>query len=189
MSLRDKVLEELASLVPVEAPESLVAQEMEQRLHDLMHRVQQQGMSIPQWLASTGQDQAQFVDEIRAGAAKAVLADMALRAVVNQESIEPTDDEVDAEIGRLAERTGEKVTKVRRDLERRGLMEAVRSDLARGKALQLVVDSAVAVDSEGNVLDVEIPAPEASDTDVASDSTETPTPNPDDTVTAEEPES
>ena len=189
MSMRDKVLEELASLVPVEAPEPLVAQEMEQRLHDLMHRVQQQGMSIPQWLASTGQDQAQFVDEIRAGATKAVLADMALRAVVNQESIEPTDDEVDAEIGRLAERTGEKVTKVRRDLERRGLMEAVRSDLARGKALQLVVDSAVALDSEGNVLDMEIPAPEASDADVAGDSTEPPTPKIDDTVTAEEPES
>lgn len=189
MSMRDKVLEELASLVPVEAPEPLVAQEMEQRLHDLMHRVQQQGMSIPQWLASTGQDQDQFVDEIRSGASKAVLADMALRAVVNQESIEPADDEVDAEIGRLAERTGEKVTKVRRDLERRGLLEAVRSDLARGKALQLVVDSAVALDSEGNVLDMEIPVPEASDADVAGDSTETPTPKTDDTVTAEEPES
>ena len=189
MSMRDKVLEELASLVPVEAPEPLVAQEMEQRLHDLMHRVQQQGMSIPQWLASTGQDQAQFVGEIRSGATKAVLADMALRAVVNQESIEPADDEVDAEIGRLAERTGEKVTKVRRDLERRGLLEAVRSDLARGKALQLVVDAAVALDSEGNVLDMEIPAPEASDADVAGDSTDTPTPKTDDTVTAEEPES
>lgn len=189
MSMRDKVLEELASLVPVEAPEPLVAQEMEQRLHDLMHRVQQQGMSIPQWLAATGQDQSQFVDEIRDGATKAVLADMALRAVVNQESIEPSDDDVDAEIGRLAERTGEKVTKVRRDLERRGLLEAVRSDLARGKALQLVVDSAVALDSEGTVLDLELPAPEASDADVTADPTEPPTPNTDDTVTAEEPES
>ncbi len=189
MALRDNVLTELASLVPVEAPEPLVAQEMEQRLHDLMHRVQQQGMSIPQWLAATGQDQAAFVDEIRTGAVNAVLADMALRAVVAQESIEPTDDEVDAEIGRLAERTGEKVAKVRRDLDRRGLLEAVRSDLARGKALQLVVDSAVALDTEGNVLDVEIPAVSGSADPTETRSTKSPSIKTDEPVTEEEPES
>ena len=52
-----------------------------------------------------------------------------------------------------------------------------------------MVDSAVALDSEGTVLDLEIPAPEVSDADVTADPTEPPTPNPDDTVTAEEPES
>ncbi len=173
MSLRDKVLDELSSLVPVEPPEPLVGQEMEHRLHDLQHRVQQQGLTIPQWLAMTGQDQTEFLDELRAGATKAVLADLALRAVVNQESIEPTEADLDAEIERLAERTGEKVQKVRRDLDRRGLLEAVRSDLARGKALQFVVDAAVAVDTEGNELDVEIPAPEAS-TDDTGDGVEPP---------------
>ena len=187
MAMRDKVLEELATLVPVEAPEPLIAQEMEQRLHDLMHRVQQQGMSIPQWLAVTGQDQEQFVNEIRAGATKAVLADLALRAVVNQESIEPSDEDLDGEIERLAERTGEKVQKVRRDLDRRGLLEAVRSDLARGKALQFVVDAAVALDSEGNVLDVEISAPEASGDEVGDAGEIAPTAI-EDTSNQEEPE-
>ena len=82
----------------MEAPEPLVGQEMEHRLQDLMQRVQQQGLSIPQWLASTGQDQTEFLDELRGGATKAVLADLALRAVVNQESIEPSDEDLDAEI-------------------------------------------------------------------------------------------
>lgn len=173
MSMRDKVLGELSSLVPVEAPEPLVGQEMEHRLQDLMQRVQQQGLNIPQWLAMTGQDQTAFLDELRAGAIKAVLADLALRAVVNQEAIEPSDADLDAEIERLAERTGEKVQKVRRDLDRRGLLEAVRSDLARGKALQFVVDAAVAVDTEGNELDVEIAPPEAS-TDDNGDGVEAP---------------
>ena len=196
MGMRDKVLEELASLVPIEPPEPLVGQEMEQRLHNLMHRVQQQGMSIPQWLAVTGQDQTAFLDEIRHGATKAVLADLALRAVVTQEAIEPSDDDLEQEIERLAERTGEKVQKVRRDLDRRGLLEAVRSDLARGKALQFVVDAAVAVDSEGNELDIELPTPEASaepNGDAASTApTEAPPSEPplerDDTVTTEESE-
>ena len=38
--LRDRVLEELSGLVNIEAPESLVGQEVESRLHDLMHRLQ-----------------------------------------------------------------------------------------------------------------------------------------------------
>jgi FKBP-type peptidyl-prolyl cis-trans isomerase (trigger factor) len=94
---------------------------------------------------------------VRDGAVRAVLADLALRAVVAQEAIEPTDDEVDAEIERLAERLEEKVEKVRRDLERRGVLETVRSDLARGKALEFLVEHSTVVDEEGNVIDLTIP--------------------------------
>ena len=164
MALRDRALDVLAGLVSVDPPEPLVGQELESRLHDLMHRLQPQGVSIPQYLNATGQDQAQFLDEMRAGAGRAVLADLALRAIVNQEAIEASDDELDTEVARLAERTGEKPQKVRRDLDRRGLVEAVRSDIARGKALQFVVDAAIALDSSGNEIDVSIPEPEGTTT-------------------------
>jgi FKBP-type peptidyl-prolyl cis-trans isomerase (trigger factor) len=90
---------------------------------------------------------------------------------VSQEGIEATDEELDAEIGRLAERTGEKPQKVRRDLDRRGLLEAVRSDIARGKALQFVVDAAVALDSTGSEIDVSIPDQEATPEADAPDTT------------------
>ena len=183
MTMRDRVLDELAGLVDIEAPEPLVGQEMEQRLHDLQQRVQAQGVSIPQWLAATGQDQNEFIEQLQGGAARAVLADLALRAVVTQEAIEASEDELEAEIARLAERTGEKPQKVRRDLDRRGLVEAVRSDIARGKALQLVVDAAIAVDASGDVLDVSIPTPES---ETAGDQ---PTDEiPDTETSAEEPE-
>ena len=68
-----------------------------------------------------------------------------------------TDDEVDAEVERLAERLEQKVEKVRRDLERRGVLETVRSDLARGKALEFLIDHATVVDEEGNVIDLTVP--------------------------------
>ena len=106
---------------------------------------------------ATGQEPQAFVDEVREGAARAVLADLALRAVVAQEAIEATDDEVDAEIERLAERLEQKPEKVRRDLERRGVLETVRSDLARGKALEFLVEHATVVDEEGNVIDLTLP--------------------------------
>ncbi|MGQ0804115.1 MAG: trigger factor [Actinomycetota bacterium] len=157
MAARDKVLEAAAELVDVELPDSLVHQEMERRLHDLAHRLEGQGASIEQYLAATGQEQEAFVAAVRQGATAGVRADLALRAVVAQEGIEATEDELDAEIARLAERMEEKPAKVRRDLDRRGLLEAVRSDIARGKALQLLVDRATVVDEQGNPVDLSLP--------------------------------
>jgi trigger factor len=157
MALRDRVLEELAALVPVEAPDPLVSQEVEHRLHDLVHRLEPQGVTIPQYLEATGQDQQEYVEGLRQGAVRAVLADLGLRSVVVAEAIEPTDDDVQQEIERLAERMGEKPNKVRRDLERRGMLEEVRSDIARGNALQFLVDHATVVDREGNVIDLTLP--------------------------------
>ena len=166
MAARDKVLEAVADLVPIPAPEVLVDDETRRRVEDLAHRLSHQNATLEQYLEATGHEPQAFIDEVRDGAVRAVLADLALRAVVAQEAIEPTDDEVEAEIVRLAERLEEKVEKVRRDLERRGVLETVRSDLARGKALEFLVEHSTVVDEEGNVIDLTIPEePRPVDTD------------------------
>jgi trigger factor len=157
MLVRDKVLDAVAHLVDAEIPDALVKSETERRLHDLIHRLEHEGASLPDYLAATGQDQNAFVAAVRDGATDAVRADLALRAVVNQEQIEATEDDLDREVDRLAERVGAKPAKVRRDLERGAMVEAVRSDIARGKALQLLVDHAEIVDESGNPIDLTLP--------------------------------
>ena len=151
--------------MPEDVPATLVNNEMERRLHDLAHRLEEQGirMTIPQYLAATGQDQQEFVDSVRVGAVEAVRADLALRAVIAQEEIAATDDEVEAEVDRLAEQLSEKPAKVRKDLERRGVIEAVRSDIARGKALAFLMDHAEVVDADGDPVDLSLPQPDRSE--------------------------
>jgi trigger factor len=157
MGVRYRVLEAAAELVPIEAPEPLIENETRGRLEDLDHRLRHQGSSLGEYVAATGQEPEAFLDEVKEGSAKAVLADLALRAVVAQEEIEASDEEVDAQVERIAEQVGEKVTRVRRDLEKRGALEAVRSDIARGKALQFLVDHATVVDENGEPIDLELP--------------------------------
>lgn len=157
MALRDKVLEAVADLVTIELPEALTRQETERRLHDLLHRLEHEGLTLPQYLMLSGREEREFVEEVQAGAGRAVLADLALRAVVAQEGIEATDAELDAEILRLAERFQEKPDRVRRDLGKRGVLEAVRSDIARGKALEFLVEHATVVDEQGEPVDLAIP--------------------------------
>src|SRR5262249_31850943 len=135
MALRDRVLEAAADLVPIQAPDTLVDNEVRRRVEDLAHRLSHQGASLEQYLEMTGQEPEAFLEEIRGGAARAVLADLALRAVVTQEEITASDAEIDVEVEQLAARADQKPAKVRRKLERSGALEAVRSEVARGKAL------------------------------------------------------
>ncbi|MGH9025948.1 MAG: trigger factor [Acidimicrobiia bacterium] len=157
MAARDRVLETAAALVDVEIPEAMIEHETEHRLHDLAHRLEERGATIPQYLEATGQDERQLVAAMRDGALKGVRADLALRAVVAQENIEATDDDVQREIDRLAERLEQKPGKVRTDLARRGALEAIASDISRSKALQFLVDQADVVDEDGSPVDLTIP--------------------------------
>jgi trigger factor len=160
LAVREQVLDAAADLGEVDIPETLVNQEMERRLHDFAHRLQDQvgqDITIPQYLAATGQDQEEFVARLRETATRAVRSDLALRAVITQEGIEVGDDEVAVEIEQLAERTSEKPEKIRKDLEREGLVGAIRSDLARGKALAFLVEHATVVDEHGNPVDLTPP--------------------------------
>jgi trigger factor len=154
--VREKVLSAASKLVDDEVPETLVNQEIERRLRDMAQRLEEQmpGVTILEYVAMTGQDQQEFVDTTRVASRDAVRADLALRAVVVQENIEASDDEVDTEIQRIAEQVGEKPAKVRKDLERRGVVQAVRSELERGKALTFLIEHATVVDEDGNPVDL-----------------------------------
>lgn len=159
MAVRDKVLDAVADLVDADVPATLIDQELSRRMRDMAESLSAQGATIEQYLQATGQDQGVFVAELRNAAERAVRADLALRAVVAQEAIEPSDDEVNAEVERLAERMQEKPADLRKELDRRGVMDALRSDLARSKALQFLVDAAVVVDPNGNPVDLTLPEP------------------------------
>ena len=146
MALRDRVLDELPASCPSKRPSRSCSRTWSGASTTSCTGSRPRASTSRSTSPATGQDQATFVDGIREGSTKAVLADLGLRAVVAQEEIEATDEELDAEIDRLAERMGEKPDRVRRDLGKRGVLEAVRSDIARGKALEFLIEHAAVVD-------------------------------------------
>lgn len=167
MAVSQKTAEALGELVDEDVPQALVDQEFQNRLQDLAMRLQAQGIGIEQYLATTGQNQETFVEELRTSAAGGVKVDLALRAVADAEGIEVDDDELEAEFQAVADRVGEKVAKVRKQLERNGQISAVRSDLRTRKALEWLVEHVELVDEGGNTIDraaLEM-APDTSDDD------------------------
>jgi trigger factor len=182
MSLRNGAVDALVQLVEADVPEALVNAETERRLRELSGRLSQQGATIEQYLEATGQEGQELVDSLKEQAVSAVKADLALRAVAEAQDIEVTDDEVEAEIARLAVRFGEKPAALRRELERGDGLQAVRSDLKKGKALEWLVEHAEVVDEEGRAVDRSLLEPEA-----AASQDEEPGPDPEAASVAETP--
>ena len=166
LTVRDKVIEALVELVDEEMPEGLVTAEMERRIQMLVHRLQHQGADLAQYMQAKGLSQEDLVAHLRDESLQAVKADLALKAVAQRQEIEVSDEEVEAEIASLAERTGKTPDALRRELGDEGRLPAVRSGVRKSKALEWLIANTELVDEEGQVIDraqltppeVEVPA-------------------------------
>jgi trigger factor len=161
MAVQNGTVEAVSQLVEMDVPTALVDSEVERRVHDLQHRLEAQRATIEQYLEATGQTAEQMVEGLRGGAVSAVKADLALRAVAEAEHIEPTDEDIDAEIERLAKSYQSKPAQLRRNLERADQMPAVRSEWKKSKALDWLVEHAEVVDTEGQPVDRTLLEPDA----------------------------
>jgi trigger factor len=149
MALQEKAADALAELVTEDIPDQLVAEELRERIHDLNHRLDSQGMSLGQFLGVTGRDEQEFVEELRARALQSVKVDLALRTLVEEEDIELSDEELDEELAAMGERLEMDRDEVREQLERAGRLPAVRSDRRKVKAMRWLIDNVELVDEEG----------------------------------------
>ena len=147
--LRERVADALVELAADDPPQSMVDAEVNERLHDLSHRLEQRRMTVAQFLDASGQDEQGLVAELRAEAARAVRLDLALRAVADAEAMSVSDDELDQAVAEMASQVGARPADVQERLERAGRLPAVRSERRKAKALAWLEEHVEIVDEEG----------------------------------------
>ena len=151
MALREKTVESVANLVDDgDVPEVLVDAEVNERLHDLQHRLEAQKLGLAEYLQATGRTPDDLLAAVRTEAQRAVKADLALRALAEAEELDVSDEELDAEMVTMAQRMETTPAELRRQLDTAGRTGAVRSELRKGKALQWLLDHVELFDEEGN---------------------------------------
>ena len=168
MGLRNGAAQAAGELVDPDAvPEAMVSAEMEHRLQDLAMRLQAQGMDFESYMAASGQDQEAMVGELREAAVMATKADLALRAIAEAEGLEATEEDLEEEFEKLAQRVEQTPTEVRLALEAGDQLPAVRSDLRKRKALDWLVEHVQIVDEEGTAVDrADLEAPEIDEPEI-----------------------
>jgi len=143
--LRAELMKQLATRVPFEVPASLVEREVDRRLEEFARRLMDQNIDPRQ----AGIDWTAFRDSQREVAREAVAAALVLDEITRREAMQVTEEEVENEMNRYAERTGRTSAAVRAALEKEGGLGRVYAGLRREKSIDFVMARAKIIgDSE-----------------------------------------
>jgi trigger factor len=133
--VRADLMKQLAARVPFEVPPSLIEREIDRRLEEFAHRLIEQNLDPRQ----AGIDWQAFRESQRDVAREAVAGAIVLDEVARREQLDVTDEEIDREVGRYAERTGRTPAAVRARLEKEGGISRVSAGLRREKSIDFLM--------------------------------------------------
>jgi trigger factor len=136
--VRTGLMKQLAARLPFEVPASLVEREIDRRLEDFARRLIDQNIDPRQ----AGVDWNAFRESQREVAREAVAAALVLDEVTRREQLEVTDEEVEREVSRYAERSGRTPAAVRAALEKEGGLSRVYAGLRREKSIDFAMSRA-----------------------------------------------
>jgi len=147
--VEDRALEQLVGALEVTLPPGLVEGEMDSIFHRFAHRLEEQGVRLEQYLALTGQDEKNFLADLRSQAELNLKIRLLLEAVADQEGISVERPELEEAITALAA-----VARVSREDYAAALAEggrelALTGDILRRKAIDRILDLVVPVDAAG----------------------------------------
>ena len=131
----DKIVEGMTA----EIPEAMINNRVKQMVQDFAYRLQMQGMNLETYIKYTGANMEEFEKTFRPQAEKQVKMRLALEKIVELENIVPTEEEVNAQIEKMASEYGVTVDQVKNAVP----AEEIAKDLAVNKAIDLVKESAV----------------------------------------------
>ncbi len=137
----NKALEAAVENAEMVIPDAMAEFECEQMINDYAMRLSQQGLSIDQYLMFTGMDMDGLKAQMKPQAIKTIKSRLVLEAIVNEEKLEANDDEIDAEIAKMAEMYGMENDKLKESIGDRE-KELMSKDVCLRKAVELVAAEA-----------------------------------------------
>ena len=142
----NKVLEKVVENAKVELPAPMVDEQVSQMVNEFASRLQQQGLSIEQYMQMTGMQPQTLMDQMRPEAETRIKTRLVLEAVAEAEKIKATDKDIDKELEKMAEMyrmEADKLKEMAGDAEK----EQISKDVAVQKAVDLLVKEAVEIEA------------------------------------------
>jgi trigger factor len=139
--LRADLVKQLAGWVTFDVPGALVDRELDRRIEEFVRRLVEQGIDPRQ----ADVDWAAFRQGQQDAAREAVAGALVLDEIARREGLTVTDDEVEAEIARFAERSGRTPAAVRARLEKEGGVARLYAGLRRDKTVDFLRSRATIV--------------------------------------------
>ncbi len=137
----DAAVDKAIENAQMDIPEAMLKTQCRQMLDDFSRRMQSQGLSMEQYFQFTGMTADKMMEDMKPQALKRIQTRLVLEKVAEVENIQPTEEEVNEEIAKMAEAYKMEADKLKELLGEREL-EQMKKDMAVQKAVTVIADAA-----------------------------------------------
>ena len=137
----DAAVDKAIENAQMDIPEAMLQTQCRQMLDDFSRRMQSQGLSMDQYFQFTGMTADKMMEDMKPQALKRIQTRLVLEKVAEAENIQPTEEEVNEEISKMAEAYKMEADKLKELLGEREL-EQMKKDMAVQKAVTVIADAA-----------------------------------------------
>lgn len=137
-NLRDTLVEKAAANAEVEIPDVMVESEVNRMLQEFEQRLQMQGMNLELYFQFSGQDENALRGQMKEEAVNRVRVALTLEAIVKAENIEVSDEDVNAELEKMAGMYNMTVDNIKAAL---GGLDGIKGDLQKQKAVEFLIEN------------------------------------------------
>lgn len=133
----DKVIEN----AQMDIPELMIRSQARQMMDDFGRRMQSQGLTMEQYFQFTGMNAEKMLEDMKPQALKRIQTRLVLEKVAEVENIQASEEEVEAEIAKMAEAYKMEADKIK-ELLGEAELEQMKKDMAVQKAVTVIAEAA-----------------------------------------------
>ena len=137
----DEAIQKIIDKSKMDLPEAMITTQCENMVEEFSQRLAQSGLSMEQYLQFSGMTMDKMMEQVRPEAVSRIQSSLVLEQIAKEENIEVTDEDVDAEIAKMAANYGMEADKLKEymgDAEK----ASMKRELAITKAVDLIMENA-----------------------------------------------
>lgn len=136
----DEAIQKIIDKSKMDIPEAMIDTQCETMINEFAQRIAQSGLTMEQYMQFSGMTIDSLKEQVRPEALTRIQSSLVLEQIAKDENIEVTDEDVDAEVEKMAAAYGMEADKLKEymgDAEK----ENIKKDLAITKAVDLIMDN------------------------------------------------
>ena len=138
----DQAIDAVIAASEMDIPEARVKTEARQMVESFAQRIQQQGLTMDQYMQFTGMTVDKMLEEMMPQAEKRIQTRLVLEAIVDAENITISDEKLDEEVAKMAEMYSMKAEELKSYMGE-GEKEQMKKDIAIEEAVKVITDNVV----------------------------------------------
>ena len=136
----DEAISKIIDKSEMEIPDAMIDTQVQNMLQEFAQRMASQGLSLDQYMQFSGMTMDKLKEQLRPEAVTRIQSSLVLEQIAKEENIEVTEEEIAAEVERMAAMYGMEAQKLK-DYMGEAEKDSIKRDISVQKAVALIMDN------------------------------------------------